>query len=167
MSNENRRKLLKSIAAGSGTLIAGKNLPESWIQPVVETMIIPAHAQTSQSPAVPLSIICGPSDLTAISVYFGVDVNTGACSLSSTSIPDPNGAMRINGGGGGGNISINVGVSQWTVIPGGTSIDGVNPQGAQSIALRSNVSNNEFLLSFNALDGATVAIVTNATVQVL
>ena len=42
-----RRKLLKGIAAGSGAVIAGKNLPDSWSRPVVDTVMLPAHAQTS------------------------------------------------------------------------------------------------------------------------
>jgi hypothetical protein len=37
-SNESRRKLLKSIAAGSGAVIAGKSLPESWSKPVVDSV---------------------------------------------------------------------------------------------------------------------------------
>jgi len=47
MSNEKRRKLLKSIAAGSGAVIAGKSLPGSWSRPVVDVVAMPAHAQTS------------------------------------------------------------------------------------------------------------------------
>jgi len=46
-SSESRRKLLKSIAAGSGAIVAGKSLPENWSKPVVESLILPAHAQTS------------------------------------------------------------------------------------------------------------------------
>lgn len=45
--NKPRRKLLKSIAAGSGVVITGKSLPESWLKPVVSSVILPAHAQTS------------------------------------------------------------------------------------------------------------------------
>jgi len=48
--SESRRKLLKSIAAGTtGALIAGKTLPESWMKPVVDSVMLPAHAQTSCS----------------------------------------------------------------------------------------------------------------------
>ena len=47
MSNESRRKLLKSIAAGSGAVVAGKSLPESWHRPIVESVVLPAHALTS------------------------------------------------------------------------------------------------------------------------
>jgi hypothetical protein len=46
-SIESRRKLLKSIAAGSGAIVAGKSLPESWSRPVVDSVVLPAHAQTS------------------------------------------------------------------------------------------------------------------------
>ncbi len=44
---ESRRKLLKSIAAGSGAIVAGKSLPDSWSRPVVDSVLLPAHAQTS------------------------------------------------------------------------------------------------------------------------
>lgn len=46
-SNESRRKLLKSIAVGSGALIAGKSLPEKWSAPVVESVLLPVHAATT------------------------------------------------------------------------------------------------------------------------
>lgn len=46
-SSENRRKLLKGIAAGSGAVIAGKSLPENWAKPVVDVVMLPLHAQTS------------------------------------------------------------------------------------------------------------------------
>jgi len=51
MSNENstdsRRKLLKSIAAGSGAVVAGKSLPESWSKPVIDSVVLPVHAETT------------------------------------------------------------------------------------------------------------------------
>ena len=68
-SSESRRKLLKSIAAGSGAIVAGKSLPESWSRPVVDSVMLPAHAETSP--------ITGPFAGTA-------DVDTG--SLGSDSI---------------------------------------------------------------------------------
>ena len=46
-SNDSRRKLLKSIAAGSGAIVAGQSLPESWSKPVIDSVILPAHAQTT------------------------------------------------------------------------------------------------------------------------
>ena len=53
-SSESRRKILKSIAAGSGAIVAGKSLPESWSRPVVDSVMLPAHAQTSD-PSGPFS----------------------------------------------------------------------------------------------------------------
>ncbi len=48
-SNDSRRKLLKSIAAGSGAVVAGKSLPKSWSKPVISTVLLPAHAETSDA----------------------------------------------------------------------------------------------------------------------
>ena len=45
--NDIRRKLLKSIAAGSGAVVAGKSLPESWSKPVIDPVMLPAHAATT------------------------------------------------------------------------------------------------------------------------
>ncbi len=44
-STDSRRKLLKSIAAGSGAVVAGKSLPESWSKPVINSIVLPAHAE--------------------------------------------------------------------------------------------------------------------------
>lgn len=52
-SSESRRKLLKSIVAGGGAVVAGKSLPESWSRPVVDSVMLPAHAQTSPPAASP------------------------------------------------------------------------------------------------------------------
>ncbi len=48
-SNDSRRKLLKSIAAGSGAVVAGKSLPESWSKPVIDSVILPVHATTTSA----------------------------------------------------------------------------------------------------------------------
>lgn len=45
--NTARRRLLKSVVAGGGVLATGKLLPENWARPVVRSVILPAHAQTS------------------------------------------------------------------------------------------------------------------------
>ncbi len=46
--NSIRRKLLKSILAGSGAVIADKSLPDKWTRPVVSAVVLPAHAQTTR-----------------------------------------------------------------------------------------------------------------------
>lgn len=43
----NRRTLIKSIVAGSGAALAGNSLPESWAKPIVDLVMLPAHAQTT------------------------------------------------------------------------------------------------------------------------
>ena len=63
-SRGSRRKLLKSIAAGSGAIVAGKSLPESWSRPVVDSVMLPAHAQTSP----PSSLSCSPSSVSTTAV---------------------------------------------------------------------------------------------------
>lgn len=42
-----RRRLLKTIAAAGGVITAGKMLPDNWKRPIVDTALLPAHAQTS------------------------------------------------------------------------------------------------------------------------
>ena len=48
-SNDSRRKLLKSIAVGSGAVVAGKSIPESWSKPVIDSVMLPAHAETTDA----------------------------------------------------------------------------------------------------------------------
>jgi len=64
-SNDSRRKLLKSITAGSGAIVAGKSLPESWRRPIVDSVMLPAHAQTSP-PETVSKASCGPATATAV-----------------------------------------------------------------------------------------------------
>lgn len=45
-----RRKLLKSIIAGGGAAMTAGFVPETWTRPVVESVLLPAHAQTSGPP---------------------------------------------------------------------------------------------------------------------
>ena len=46
-SSVKRRKILKSIATGSGAIIAGQSLPDNWAKPVVNAVMLPAHASTT------------------------------------------------------------------------------------------------------------------------
>jgi hypothetical protein len=46
-SKQSRRKMLKSMAAGSGAVIAGKSMPDQWAKPMVDSVLLPVHAQTS------------------------------------------------------------------------------------------------------------------------
>lgn len=44
---KSRRQLLKASVAGTGALVAGKSLPDQWSRPLVESVVLPAHAETS------------------------------------------------------------------------------------------------------------------------
>lgn len=46
-STHGRRDLLKKLALSSSALAAGGVIPKHWVRPVVDTVVIPAHAQTS------------------------------------------------------------------------------------------------------------------------
>lgn len=76
-SNEARRKVIKSIAAG-GAIVAGKRLPEEWSKPVVDSVFLPAHAQKSPPTATVTFDQAGlrvpetwtvPAGITQITVY--------------------------------------------------------------------------------------------------
>jgi len=45
-----RRKLLKALAATSGAVVASQILPGQWMKPVIESGVLPAHAQGSPTP---------------------------------------------------------------------------------------------------------------------
>jgi hypothetical protein len=42
-----RRRLIKALAGAGGIFAAGKTLPENWTQPVVDSVMLPAHAQAT------------------------------------------------------------------------------------------------------------------------
>ena len=44
---EGRRRLLKALAVGGGAVVVGTSLPASWTKPVIESVVLPAHAQAS------------------------------------------------------------------------------------------------------------------------
>ncbi|MCP3955487.1 MAG: hypothetical protein GY697_25185 [Desulfobacterales bacterium] len=91
-SNDSRRKLLKSIAAGSGAVVAGKSLPESWSKPVINSIMLPAHAQlTDGSGNLPGEVTTTPQATTtpAPKDYFGLGlVLDHLTSLDKTEYPD-------------------------------------------------------------------------------
>lgn len=46
-ASETRRKLLRSLMAGSGVTITAHSLPEKWAKPIVNSIALPAHAETT------------------------------------------------------------------------------------------------------------------------
>jgi hypothetical protein len=47
LQNPSRRKIVKTIVIGAGTLAAYHTLPTNWSKPIVEQIFLPAHAATS------------------------------------------------------------------------------------------------------------------------
>ena len=46
---EGRRNVVKSIAAGSSAVIAGISPAESWVKPVIDSVLLPVHAATTDA----------------------------------------------------------------------------------------------------------------------
>jgi hypothetical protein len=46
IKEEERRKILKSTLAG-GAIVTANIMPDDWTEPVLDSIILPAHAQTS------------------------------------------------------------------------------------------------------------------------
>lgn len=83
-SRESRRKLLKSIAAGSGAIVAGKSLPESWSRPVVDSVMLPAHALTSGTNCPPMTLLdlqvsCSTTPDPGEQIIYVVEESAGNC----------------------------------------------------------------------------------------
>ena len=97
MSDKARRKLLKTIVSGGGVIVAGKSLPESWTKPVVDSVMLPAHAETSPAEPTP----CTP------------------CLAAQT--------YCTGSGQGSINISVAVNGTVTVVHPQGTATDNINP----------------------------------------
>lgn len=74
-----RRRLLRSIAAGAG--VAATTLPKTWVTPVVDSVMLPAHAQTSPT-------TCSPTTFTSTQT-------SGPLCPAVTSNPAPNPAPFV------------------------------------------------------------------------
>ena len=63
-----RRSLLKKAAGGIAISAAGTTLPKQWTKPVVDSITLPAHAQTSGTTAAPspAPISCSAAFITSI-----------------------------------------------------------------------------------------------------
>ncbi|XOF35257.1 MAG: twin-arginine translocation signal domain-containing protein [Candidatus Electrothrix sp. YB6] len=47
-----RRRVLKTLAAGAGAAVWHSSLPQTWVKPIIESVVLPVHAQTS-APLIP------------------------------------------------------------------------------------------------------------------
>lgn len=68
-----RRRILKRLVAG-GIIATGRMMPDDWHKPVVESVILPAHAQTTQEEPPPLSNVSNVN-VTMQMNFFGSDTD--------------------------------------------------------------------------------------------
>ncbi len=45
--NKSRREVLRKVLVGGGLVAGASFLPDKWVKPVVDVIVVPAHAQTS------------------------------------------------------------------------------------------------------------------------
>jgi hypothetical protein len=72
-TRESRRRLLKLIAAGGGIFTTAKALPENWTRPVVDAVLLPAHAVSS--PTCPDCEESYCSEITGVPVFVTIAVD--------------------------------------------------------------------------------------------
>ena len=111
MSDNSRRKLLKSVAIGSGAILTGKTLPENWTKPVVDSVLLPAHAQATCTPCLDAANYCAGSGGGSIEVSVAVDgtVTVTHSVVNGTDTVDPctGGDFSVSGTStGGGTVTI-------------------------------------------------------------
>lgn len=83
-SVDNRRKLLKTFAVGSGAVLVEKSLPETWVKPVINSIVLPVHAElTNDAGTCPELVIPDALHMCANrndnSVYYHVDDTGEGC----------------------------------------------------------------------------------------
>lgn len=70
-----RRKTIKTLAYGVGTLAGTTVLPDKWVTPILQGIALPAHAQTS-APGLTLAFCSGRHELTLVGGHSGTDEMT-------------------------------------------------------------------------------------------
>lgn len=74
-----RRKLLKALTTGSSAVVAGKVAPEEWTKPIVDSILLPAHAQVTPGPT---TFIATVGAIDEDGAALGGPFNTGATFVS-------------------------------------------------------------------------------------
>ena len=48
-TDDARRKLLKTVTGAGGIVAIGITMPETWVKPAVDSILLPAHAQMTNN----------------------------------------------------------------------------------------------------------------------
>ena len=125
-----RRKLLKTLAATGGGVVVAKALPDQWVKPIADTVILPLHAFASGGPfTAEVEVAAADTDTDFDPRTFGVGVHNFG-----------DGADDENAGD-----------------PGDSSMDGDGPDDDDAPGDDPD-DDIDFLVSGNAPDGATVSV---------
>ena len=119
--NEGRRKALKKIAAGTSVLIGYSLLPEKWSLPIIQSVVLPAHAATSGEVPPPPVV---PSFVQCTIEWLSGDQGTGGISFVVTGSITPAGIYPIQ-----------VAFSTEGVVDSGTFPLNTDPTGVYSIGI--------------------------------
>ena len=123
-----KRKLLKSFAVGGGAVATARALPENWVRPVVESVVLTAHAQMSAC-CLTAATYCDSLGTTHIAIELSVAVD-GTISINFSEALNPSiGTATATVDCAGGSFSVSVSghghvTVSGTVACGATSIDG-------------------------------------------
>ena len=170
--NESRRTLLKHLVAAGGAAIgAAATLPDTWVKPVVDAVIVPLHAQTSPGIINPVTLagnrsgswndtVQGTSGTAAMTVTVDASAGTFAISLdlngpvlaSADPAPQPfTGTFTAAGGIIANQVVPRFGVPSITISPTGVITGTLAPlPEAGAIQINGTVTSTTLVINYTA-----------------
>lgn len=100
--NKSRRTALRNLLVGAGALTAYKVLPSTWTQPIVDQIVLPAHAGTSGitlNDPCSVMVTSGTTGTASVTVRVDGFVTPATANLATTIVATPT--------GGGGPVTVN------------------------------------------------------------
>ncbi|MDH3690876.1 MAG: hypothetical protein OEU36_15625 [Gammaproteobacteria bacterium] len=92
-TDQGRRRLLALLSTSGGVAATTKSLPDQWVKPIVNSVLLPTHAQTSPASPPALTISCvGIDNPSGTPIPENVPVGQ----FTMTVTPNP-GAVMVNG----------------------------------------------------------------------
>jgi hypothetical protein len=170
--HESRRTLVKHlVAAGGSAIVAAAALPDKWVKPVVDAVIVPLHAQTSPGIISPVTLggnwrgswndtLQGTSGAAAMTVTVDAIAGTFAISLdldgpvlaSTDPLPQPfRGKFTAAGGTIADQVVPRFGVPSITISPTGAIAGTLAPlPEAGAIGIKGTVTSAAIVIDYTA-----------------